>query len=101
MAATIDPVTRGAVLSQEYAEIQDLLLALSPPKQRASLGALVRHITRAAHMEASPGDLAAFRKYAIAFPEDAQAVVRVLAAEAFQAAMLMLEKHPDWSPPKE
>lgn len=101
MTAAIDPVTRGAVLSQEYAEVQDQLLAVFPSKERGSLDAMLRHITRAAHKEASPDDLAAFGRYAIAAPEEARALVGALAAEAFEAAMLILEKHPGWSPPGE
>lgn len=91
---TLDATTRGAVLSREYAEFQDLLLALSPSAEREALGTLLRHLARRALAEADPGDLAAFRRYAERDPEEAGAFVRVLAAEAVQAAQEILGRYP-------
>ena len=94
MSEALDPTTRGAVLSREYAEFQDLLVAMGPPGEREALGTLLQHLARRAMAEAGPGDLAAFRRYADRDPEGAGAFVRVLVAEAVQAALEILAKYP-------
>lgn len=94
MKEALDPLTRGAVLSQGYAEFQDLLVALSPDAERAALRTLLRHLAHAAHREADPGDLAAFQRYAAANAEEAGALVRLLAAESVRAALEILAQYP-------
>ena len=72
LSGTLDPRTHGAVLTEtaahapgfsrgeeakrEYAEFQDLLVAMGPPGEREALGTLLRHLVRQALAEASPGD---------------------------------------------
>lgn len=94
MKEPLDPITRGALLSQEYAEMQELLVAGAPPDKQEAIGALLRYITQVVHQQAEPSDLAVFRSYANRDPEEARAVVRVLAAEACEAAMITLMAHP-------
>jgi hypothetical protein len=90
----LDPVTRGALLSEEFAAFLDRLVSFSPRQERQRIQALIAHLASQARSEAQPTDLAAFRRWADqAGPEETGAFVRVLAAYAIQAAMLMSEKY--------
>lgn len=92
-------MTRGAVLSQAYAEFQDVLVAMAPVEERAVLGQLLLHLERAAHKGAGPGDVSAFQRYADASPEAAAELVRVLAMTSVQAAQEILDKYPGFPVP--
>lgn len=90
----LDPVTRGAALSDEFAAFVDFLVALAPDHERQRLQQLIALIAAQARREAQPADLAAFRHWADgAGPEEAGAFVRVLAASMIRAALLVSEKY--------